>query len=114
MNKEKCCICGGLIDEAHNPAPLKNTGVCCSYCNNHLVIPARLGVKIYICTKDLEDGDWCVGCMETIDGWREKAIEWATWDGAEDIVKILKSIPQDKIIIYISSYWNIVLEEYKL
>ncbi len=43
MNK-RCVLCGAKIDDrfGHNPAPLKNSGRCCSSCNDTKVIPARL------------------------------------------------------------------------
>lgn len=38
-----CCICGKEFEgHGNNPAPYKNTGVCCDECNVHYVIPARI------------------------------------------------------------------------
>ena len=40
------CFCGATLRnlaDGHNPAPLKNNGVCCDFCNITKVIPARLG-----------------------------------------------------------------------
>ena len=41
--KKKCCICGGYFyGPENNPAPVRERGVCCDSCNQHVVIPARL------------------------------------------------------------------------
>ena len=38
-----CCICGKEFEGyGNNPAPYKNTGVCCDECNARYVIPARI------------------------------------------------------------------------
>lgn len=39
-----CCICEKWIKDGmgHNPAPLKNEGACCDYCNANKVLPERL------------------------------------------------------------------------
>ena len=41
--KKKCCFCGEELDEygGNNPWPFKVKGRCCSYCDNHFVIPLR-------------------------------------------------------------------------
>ena len=41
--KLRCCFCGVEINEyiGHNPWPLRTNGRCCSYCNNHYVVPSR-------------------------------------------------------------------------
>lgn len=47
--RKTCCLCGDTLpnkEYGHNPAPLKNNGVCCDFCNVTKVIPARLaGIK---------------------------------------------------------------------
>ena len=38
----KCVLCGkpmGNKEEKHNPAPVKESGFCCSKCNRERVIP---------------------------------------------------------------------------
>ena len=52
MNKEegfKCCICGkhtiGWGTNKHlgnDPRPINDLGQCCDFCNNYLVVPARI------------------------------------------------------------------------
>ena len=38
-----CCICGKeFAGYGNNPAPYKNTGICCDECNQKYVIPARI------------------------------------------------------------------------
>lgn len=40
----RCAICGKLVDGyGHNAEPVKK-GLCCSECNQKLVIPARLNL----------------------------------------------------------------------
>ena len=38
MKKEKCCICGEIIEGyGNNPYPLKNKGRCCDICNMKVI-----------------------------------------------------------------------------
>ncbi len=39
-----CVICDRKRDEefGHNPSPVKDEGRCCTFCNTHIVIPARI------------------------------------------------------------------------
>jgi hypothetical protein len=46
----KCVICGkwsvgwgNKKQYGNNPAPVKNKGECCDYCNATVIIPVRLG-----------------------------------------------------------------------
>ena len=42
---EPCVFCGTklyTVFEKNNPAPAKDHGVCCSHCNDNIVIPTRL------------------------------------------------------------------------
>ena len=40
---KKCCICGeAYTGHGNNPAPVKETGLCCDDCNLMVVIPARM------------------------------------------------------------------------
>lgn len=41
---KKCDLCGVEFDEwGNNPMPIKD-GVCCDWCNGHLVIPLRFRI----------------------------------------------------------------------
>lgn len=41
--KQTCCICGEELEGyGNNPAPYRDSGVCCDACNAKFVIPARL------------------------------------------------------------------------
>lgn len=43
LDEKTCVICKTLFTEfGANPSPVKETGVCCSKCDNEVVIPARL------------------------------------------------------------------------
>jgi hypothetical protein len=41
--KPRCCICGCRMKprEGNNPAPVKESGICCNYCHGSVVMPAR-------------------------------------------------------------------------
>ena len=43
-----CVICDRKRDEkfGHNPSPVKDEGRCCTFCNTHIVIPARMSEYI--------------------------------------------------------------------
>ena len=69
--------------------------------------------KNYKCVKDLQGGDWCVGVTQSIEEWRENAIEWADSDGYEGVVEILKELPQNEVIDYIQDFWQIEIIEVK-
>ena len=42
-----CVICDRKRDEefGHNPSPVKDEGRCCTFCNTHIVIPARISAE---------------------------------------------------------------------
>ena len=40
--RKKCSICGKKYDEYGNNAQPVNDGRCCNYCNENVVIPARI------------------------------------------------------------------------
>lgn len=38
-----CCICGKEIKGlGNNPRPVKDSGRCCDFCNENMVIPKRI------------------------------------------------------------------------
>ena len=40
---KRCCICGEKFEGwGNNPWPVKEDGRCCDYCNDAVVIPARI------------------------------------------------------------------------
>ena len=55
MDEVKCCICGAEVEPwpgdtvsglpfgyGHNPAPVKDDGRACNWCNANVIIPVRL------------------------------------------------------------------------
>lgn len=44
--EESCVLCGDVLDNpyGHNPAPLAESGRCCSGCNYSKVLPTRIGM----------------------------------------------------------------------
>lgn len=67
--------------------------------------------KLYACVEDLQGCDWAVGDIETIEGWRERAIEWADMDENEDLIKELQKCPKKNVIAFISNIWELKFEE---
>lgn len=69
--------------------------------------------KLYACVEDLQGCDWAVGDIETIEGWRERAIEWADMDENEDLIKELQKCAKKNVIAFISNIWELKFEERK-
>lgn len=70
----------------------------------------------YVCVADLQTGDWCVGTVRTAEGWRRLALGWAYSDQNEWATKALKALykqPADKIIEFVSDYWELKIIEEK-
>jgi len=53
--EESCVLCGGVLDNphGHNPAPLAESGRCCSGCNYSKVLPKRLSYMFSRFEEDL-------------------------------------------------------------
>lgn len=66
----------------------------------------------YKCTSDLQGGNWCVGILETVQEWKERAIEWADSDGFTGVIKELQAITDEQDIMdYISETWSLSFEK---
>ena len=66
----------------------------------------------YKCTDDLQGGSWCVGILETVQEWKERAIEWADSDGLTGVIKELQTITDEQDIMdYISEIWSLSFEK---
>lgn len=65
----------------------------------------------YICVKDYQYSDWCIGLSQTIEEWRESAIGWAMSDDMDEAVELLKKMPKEEVIEYICDIWQIDIEE---
>lgn len=49
--------------------------------------------------------------IQTIEEWRETALDWADSDYLEALCKTLKRLPRKKVIGFIAETWAIVFEE---
>lgn len=69
----------------------------------------------YVCVEDWQKGGWCVGTVNTAEGWRRLALNWADSDQNEWAIKELKALyhqDANKIIEFISDYWELkIIEE---
>lgn len=68
-------------------------------------------MKKYECIEDYQNADWCVGEIDTIEGWRKRAIEWADSDGYDDVIEQLNRLPENEVMDYISDFWDIGFKE---
>ena len=67
--------------------------------------------KMYKVVRDLQGGEFGMYRIQTIEDWREQAIEWADMDEHDGIVEELKSLPQDEVIDYIAEFWQLEFKE---
>lgn len=67
--------------------------------------------KKYKCIADYQGGTWCLDEIDTIEGWRERAIEWADSDGSEGLIKELQELKKSDVIDYIIEVWQIGFKE---
>lgn len=65
--------------------------------------------KLYICTEDRQGGNFAVGSIHTIEGWRQRAMQWYDQDGDEDYGEWLWYIKEDKVIGEIENIWGITI-----
>ena len=67
--------------------------------------------KKYKCVKDLQNTEWCVDEINTIEEWRELAIGWSESDGFNETAEYIYTIPRTEVMDFISDNWQIVFEE---
>ena len=67
--------------------------------------------KKYKCVKDLQNTEWCIDEINTIEEWRELAIGWSESDGFNETAEYIYTIPRTEIMDFISDNWQIVFEE---
>lgn len=68
-------------------------------------------MKKYICIKDFQEyekfGGFAVGCISTIDEWKESALEWCDADDNIETAKYIKKLPKSELIDFINEFWSI-------
>ena len=67
--------------------------------------------KMYKVVADLQGGNFGMYRIQTIEDWREQAIEWADMDEHDGIVEELKNLPLDEVIDYIAEFWQLEFKE---
>lgn len=70
--------------------------------------------KKYECVEDLQGAEWCVGEVDTIEGWRQRAIVWVedeAFDNYENLIEEIKSLPKEKVLDYITDFYQIAFKE---
>lgn len=70
--------------------------------------------KKYECVEDLQGADWCIGEVDTIEGWRQRAIIWVelgSYDGYEKVVEEIKRLAENEVMDYIYDFWQIAFKE---
>ena len=63
--------------------------------------------NLYICTEDRQGGEFAVGGVRTIEGWRQRAMSWADSDENEEMYNYLENLQDNKVIGTIDDYWVI-------
>ena len=67
--------------------------------------------KKYKCVRDLQNTEWYVDEINTIEEWRELAIDWSENDGFEETAEFLTTLSRSEVMDFISDNWYIVFEE---
>ena len=70
--------------------------------------------KKYECVEDLQGAEWCIGEVDTIEGWRQRAIEWVeleSYNGYEKVIEEIKRLAKDEVMDYIYDFWQIAFKE---
>lgn len=70
--------------------------------------------KKYECVEDLQGAEWCIGEVDTIEGWRQRSLEWIkeeAFDDYELIVEELRSLPKEKVMDWIADFYQFAFKE---
>ena len=69
--------------------------------------------KYYVNIHDFQGGSWAMGCVETIKGWKERALEWCDSDENWELYKDIKKHKLDTDLLdIISDIWSIEIIEF--
>lgn len=61
----------------------------------------------FICINDLQGGEFAVGCVMTIEEWRERAMFWADSDSNEELFRSVKKLPKKEVVDFIQDIWDL-------
>ena len=67
--------------------------------------------KIYRVVKDLQGGDFAMGIYQSVEDWRQQALNWAFSDGNDAIYNELRDIDEKDVMDYIAEFWTLEFEE---
>lgn len=66
--------------------------------------------NLYICVEDRQGGEFALGGIHTIEGWRQRAMQWCGQDCNEEIYNYLEKLQDNKVIATIDDYWEITIK----
>lgn len=69
--------------------------------------------KLYECVKDWRGMHRWEEETYSINEWRKIAIGWANNEKKEVVAERLKNMPEDKVMFFISVYWEFLFKEVK-
>jgi hypothetical protein len=69
-------------------------------------------MKKYFVSQDFQGGNFGKYRVYTPREWREQAIEWATMDDNDDLIKLMRKTPLKKVIETISDIWQLGFSEW--
>lgn len=70
--------------------------------------------KKYECVEDLQGAGQYEGEVHTIEGWRQRSLEWIKEDAFDDyelIIEELKNLPKEKVMNWVSYFWDLEFKE---
>ena len=71
--------------------------------------------KYYINVADYQGGTWAMGCLETISGWKNRALEWCDSDGNIELYRLIKKHKLDtELLDIINDIWTIEIVEFNV
>lgn len=65
---------------------------------------------LYICLEDRQGGEFAVGGLHTIEGWRQRAMSWAESDDNDETYAYLDGLKDEMVIDFIDDFWEITIE----
>lgn len=69
--------------------------------------------KKYICIADYQGGEFAVGEVATIEGWREIILEWCSSDAYDDdLITELAALQGVSVIARIADWWDLEIVEF--
>jgi len=68
----------------------------------------------YVCTRDLQGGNFAVGSILTAQDWQERALGWCDTDGSKELADYLEKLTKEKEIMdFIAETWELEFIPYE-